>query len=273
MTCNHKEGARERKRKGMKRKRSDDESLLLQVAQGLCGLLLFSFLDDKSLFAVAGTNIQLYEETQYVFRARFLRDCPAWTRSELAKRIQITNTPIGGRSWSALYNMTKSKLVQSPVTTPMNINPGETEMLFDISAAFTNGEEVYSVISTGTSFMTHNCEFVITVTPFEVTLPICKGYHELFVRLGIRAYIINQNLGIVKAVHVNQTCFYDIPEIGKLLYLIDGQTPFNMVSAQFRFVRRGDWDALKCLSCDDSEVCVNGMEYNVQDAFDSIVWH
>ena len=259
----------------MKRKRSDDddESLFLQVAQGLCGLLLFSFLDDKSLFAIASTNIQLYEETQHVFRARFLRDCPAWTRSELAKRIQITNTPIGGRSWSALYNMTKSKLVRSPIMAPMNINPGETEMLFDISAAFTNGEEVYSVISTGTSFMTHNCEFVITVTPFEVTLPIFKGNHELFVRLGIRAYIINQNLEIVKVFHVNQTSFYDIPKIGKLLYLIDGRTPFDMISAQFRFVRRGDWDALKCFSCDDSEVRVNGTPYNIQEAFDSIIWH
>ena len=261
---------------GRKRKHcneEEEESLFLNIAPDMFRLIV-SFLDDKSLYAVSAANRQTYEKTQPVFQARFLRDCPAWPLSELAKKIKIGGIIPTDRSWAAIYKMTKSKLSFVDKIHPIDINPKETEMLFDV-AVTTADDKVCSVLSSGTAFMRHDCEFHIEMPQFEVNTPLLSTKKKgCFIRLGIRAYIINQNLRVVKIIHTEETRLgkYAPPwPLENILYGFTGGA-FTAIHGPFGLFLD---DILNVVTCSSNGTLarVSGSEYQIQEVFDSIIWH
>ena len=207
--------------------------------------LLSEFLDDKTLYAMSVANKEVYKKTQPVFRARFLRDCPAWPLSVFAKDIRITNTPWlytcpSTRSWSSLYKTTKQM--------PLNefgfreepgalwpLIPRKTEFMFDVTIQDDDEDGAYSSISSGISCISETGDARFEIPHFTRVMPIwykVDGKHNML-PLGFRMYIINQSLNFSQLFHVkkftlgkqlcsgayscvftscNYTCFYPFKE-------------------------------------------------------------
>ena len=249
-----------RKHCGDEEEEEEEESLFLNIAPDMFRLIV-SFLDDKSLYAVSAANRQTYEEAQPVFQTRFLRDCPAWPLSELAKRIEIGGISPTDRSWAAFYKIAKSKLSFVGGSCPIDINPNnETEMLFDIAVA--TADNVYSVISSGTVFMNRGCNFRIEMPQFDVDAPLRKEEKGWVIHIGLRVYIINQNLHIIKVLH-EETCIVKYTS-GDVILFCRCNGVFSFIHAPSSlFFCDGKNDVVRCSSNGEFVFFVKGVDYLV----------